>query len=669
MTDTELTELKRRLRQLLPDEGISAVIQALKEVLPEVAPKFSTVFQLETRLNMANRDKIRGVLSQEQLELAYNRISADLIEFIDNLLEDDFAAEGAAAKSGSILYKIPHTMQVERETRCVVRLAFEEEVIIRNIELTGAVLKPVRVSEVMEVALIDPNDDPAFDIREVNSAEQFLEKGDYTEWLFYVTPLRVGQYPLALRVSVVEVVAGKDRKKEIVLEETIQVVSEPDNDGFEETTTFQNSGYTFTYAAEAGEPAAPAPATSAAPQAKSPNTRRVGTAVLAILLVAGGIWALGPGVRDYFAWRTAAEKNTRASYEDYLEKHPDGRHRLEAELTIDRLDWTETANAPADTTAYLRYLERHPTGLYQAEAWRILDSLRHPGPDTPATGFSPPPDTVAIVTNEAQAPAVTPPKPATPKKRPPQTPKPKPAAPTPVKPSAPAPASPVPAIEPPGTEKPNPNRRSGFEMVSVAGGTFTMGSAKGEKDECQHEVSVKSFKIGKYEVTQADWKEIMGNNPAFYKGCDECPVENVSWNDVQAFIQKASVIRGIRYRLPTEAEWEYAARGGLRSQAFNYSGFNRLGSVGWYHSNTERPNRVGRKKPNELGIHDMSGNVWEWCQDTYQPYPGCKGKASSDRVLRGGGWRNYEDVCRTTNRNQGNPGKRDYQNGFRLARD
>ena len=206
-------------------------------------------------------------------------------------------------------------------------------------------------------------------------------------------------------------------------------------------------------------------------------------------------------------------------------------------------------------------------------------------------------------------------------------------------------------------------------MVRVPGGTFSMGSEKGENDECPHEVTVKTFNIGKYEVTQSDWKEIMGNNPAFYKGCDECPVESVSWDDIQAFIQKASVIRGIRYRLPTESEWEYAARGGAQSQNYTYAGSKRAGQVAWNHGNTERPNRVGRKKANELGIHDMSGNVWEWCQNTFQPYPGCKGKASNDRVLRGGGWRNYDQACRTSNRNQEKPGKRDYQNGFRLARD
>ena len=661
MTTAELTELKRKLRQLLPDEGISAVINALKAALPEIAPKYSTVFQLETRLNMANRDKIRGVLSQEQLELAYNRIAADLIEFVDDLQEEDFAPTGAAAKTGSILYKIPSKMQLERETRCIVRLAFEEDVIIRNIELTDAVLKPVRVSEVMEVALVDPNDEPVFEIREVNSAEQFLEKGDFTEWLFYVTPLRTGEFPLALRVSVVEVVAGKDRKKEIVLEETVQVLAEPDKDGFEETATFQNSGYAFSYSVESDTPAEE-------PQAKSNNGRRLGAALLLLLLVAGGVWAFD--LRERFSWFRATQADTKESYEKYLEKYSAGRHSHQALLKIDSLDWLEATQSGADTSAYLHYLELHPEGMYKMDAQRMLDSLRRLDPDGLTTGLSagPPgsPDSTTAPL-AGQEPVI---KPSNQDKQSGRNRK-QPAKPAPAPKKEPGAVTvpPTPEIKPPVTQAPTPARRSGFEMVDVPGGKFTMGSEKGEKDECPHEVTLKTFNIGKYEVTQADWKEIMGSNPAFYKGCGECPVENVSWNDVQTFISKASAIRGVRYRLPTEAEWEYAARGGLQSQNFTYAGSNRAGAVAWYHGNTEKPNRVGRKKANELGIHDMSGNVWEWCQDTYQPYPGCQGKSSEDRVLRGGGWRNYDSVCRTGNRSHENAGKRDYQMGFRLARD
>lgn len=196
-----------------------------------------------------------------------------------------------------------------------------------------------------------------------------------------------------------------------------------------------------------------------------------------------------------------------------------------------------------------------------------------------------------------------------------------------------------------------------------------MGSKDGDKDECPHQATVGDFKIGKYEVTQADWKKVMGNNPAFFKGCEECPVENVSWSDVQVFLSRASAMRGVRYRLPNEQEWEYAARGGQQGRNMKFAGSNRTGNVAWNHNNTQQPQRVGRKTANELGIHDMSGNVWEWCMDTFQPYPECKGRSRSDRILRGGGWRNYDDACRVSNRNQAKPNKRDYTFGFRLVQD
>lgn len=216
--------------------------------------------------------------------------------------------------------------------------------------------------------------------------------------------------------------------------------------------------------------------------------------------------------------------------------------------------------------------------------------------------------------------------------------------------------------------------KSGFEMVPVAGGTFTMGSPESEEgrqyNECQHSVTVRDFSIGKYEVTQADWREVMGSDPPElrFKGCDDCPVENVSWNDTQEFLEKASKKYGKRYRLPTEEEWEYAARGGNRSKNYTYSGSNNLGSVAWYSSNSgSKTHPVGTKSPNELGIYDMSGNVWEWCADKYGPYPNCSGSSSNYRVLRGGSWYGSPVACRTANRDGGLPALRTSSLGFRLV--
>jgi sulfatase modifying factor 1 len=198
------------------------------------------------------------------------------------------------------------------------------------------------------------------------------------------------------------------------------------------------------------------------------------------------------------------------------------------------------------------------------------------------------------------------------------------------------------------------------EMVFVEGGTFQMGSSSGESDEQPvHSVTLSSFSIGKYEVTQAQWKAVMGSTTGYIESCDQCPVDEVSWNDVQEFIRKLNTKTGKNYRLPTEAEWEFAAKGGNKSKGYLYSGSHNINSVAWYVGNSrEKVHPVGLKQPNELGIHDMSGNVWEWCSDWYGNYKNHleinpKG-ASSDpyRVLRGGRWSYDAKFCRVTDRDK-----------------
>ena len=219
----------------------------------------------------------------------------------------------------------------------------------------------------------------------------------------------------------------------------------------------------------------------------------------------------------------------------------------------------------------------------------------------------------------------------------------------------------------------------GFEMVYVKGGTFTMGAtaeqgSDAESDEKPtHSVTLSDFYIGKYEVTQAQWKAVMGSNPSYFKG-DNLPVENVSWNDIQEFIKKLNAQTGKKYRLPTEAEWEYAARGGNQSKGYKYSGSNNVGDVAWYTDNSNsKTHPVGQKTPNELGIYDMSGNVWEWCQDWYGSYSSSSqtnptGPSSgSQRVLRGGSWCSSVRCCRVTFRSDDYPDRRSSAYGFRLA--
>ncbi len=270
------------------------------------------------------------------------------------------------------------------------------------------------------------------------------------------------------------------------------------------------------------------------------------------------------------------------------------------------------------------------------------------------------------------------------------------------------------------------------EMVFVEGGRFMMGSNSGETDERPvHEVELSSFYIGKYEVTQAQWEAVMGSNPSHFGPCGSCPVESVvfslemmynrfggadvfgSYNDfgdllledrnyridvfhglggqevfevdfyeferivqsaVDTYIRRLNSLTGKSYRLPTEAEWEYVARGGQRSRGTIYSGSTDIGSVGWYNGNSGGiTHPVGQKIPNELGIYDISGNVWEWCADWYSNYASsfkynpCGPTSGLYRVLRGGSWFDDPLNCRVSERYRGISDLRDSHIGFRLV--
>ena len=233
------------------------------------------------------------------------------------------------------------------------------------------------------------------------------------------------------------------------------------------------------------------------------------------------------------------------------------------------------------------------------------------------------------------------------------------------------------------------------EMVFVQGGTFTMGCTDEQGSDCEsdekpaHQVTLSDYYIGKYEVTQGLWKKVMGNNPSNFKYCgDDCPVENVSWNDCQEFINKLNQLTGKRFRLPTEAEWEYAARGGNKaSYQTKYAGSNALGEVAWNDENSDvnysggyeykgrklGTHTVGTKKPNALGIYDMSGNVWEWCNDWFGDYSSGgvmnpKGASTgSDRVIRGGSWDYGGNDYRVSGRNYDYPSGSSYHDGIRLV--
>ncbi|MFM9947021.1 MAG: SUMF1/EgtB/PvdO family nonheme iron enzyme [Saprospiraceae bacterium] len=325
------------------------------------------------------------------------------------------------------------------------------------------------------------------------------------------------------------------------------------------------------------------------------------------------------------AYQRAVAANTIAAYDAFLNDYPQSTYAAEARARLvvlrEPAAW-QRAVAANSFESYVEYLREHPNGFNAAEAARRRDALN------------------PIVEGD-------------------------------------------PAV-----------KKLEADMVALTGGTFTMGCQDAKRDgECYewekppHEVRVGKFSIGRYEVTQAQWRAVMGSDPPELnnKGCDECPVERVSWDDIQEFIQKLNTLTGKRYRLPTEAEWEYAARGGNKSQGYLYSGSNKIGEVAWYTENSKSGNTfgeqkttrpVGGKKPNELGLYDMSGNVWEWCADDWHGnYTGAPVDGSawvdsprgSYRVGRGGSWRDTAGNCRAAFRDLNTPALRDYSVGFRLA--
>lgn len=218
--------------------------------------------------------------------------------------------------------------------------------------------------------------------------------------------------------------------------------------------------------------------------------------------------------------------------------------------------------------------------------------------------------------------------------------------------------------------EPNNTDLATYHMVLVEGGAFIMGCTSEQEDECYsdqmpiHLVTLSDFYISKYEVPQALWTDIMGENPSFFAACDQCPVEQVSWEDIQVFLDKLNEKTGKNYRLPTEAEWEYAARGGAHSGYTKYSGSEFVDVAAWYDANSDfKTHPVGGRKANELGLYDMSGNVWEWCSDwdgaySAQPVTNPSGPVSgSIRVVRGGSWYNEPAGVRVANRGYSTPNK------------
>ena len=360
--------------------------------------------------------------------------------------------------------------------------------------------------------------------------------------------------------------------------------------------------------------------------------------------------------RDQGAWRIAEKENTKRSYEKYLKDFPNGKNAESARIELEKL--AKIKLAKEDTNDYIRakrrdtkssyevYLEKHPNGIFKNKVQQRLKSIIAKANEEKKN------ENTALGLNGSTSSS---------KDKTEKT--------SPFGDGGPG-SGDVVAISVEKEVIPK------IEMVYVAGGTFMMSSNIKQLDrKPAHRVTLSSFNIGKYEVTQEQWQAVMGSNPSYHKNCNTCPVERVSWDDIQLFLQMLNKLTGKRYRLPTDAEWEYAARGGNRSKGFIYAGSNTLTEVAWFYENSRsKTHPVGLKQPNELGLYDMLGNVSEWCSDWYSPnyyipspMDNPKGPKSGTRKShRGFSFLSYGGI---KGRNMMSPRSKINQTGFRVVLD
>lgn len=744
-------------------EDLAGALKTLEQLLPAGSEKQRAIITLLGKLNDTNKARLRGTIANEALQLAYNQLRSDLLDLVDSLAESDFdpaaqAPESKKAKQGEILYRIPHAMPLGRETRCLVRIALHTDAIVENITLDEHVtLKSLsRVSDLMQVELLDPDSEPAFTIRAINSAEQFVEEEGYTEWLFQVTPLRAGTFPLMIKVAVIELVLGKERKKEIVLEEVVQISADTDQDPVEaplksagETLVFQEpargqqSGdevdlFPGDFEAQTEQPksrgidaqapaAAPVPgmvkpaapasistpaAEPAAAPAHSRNPMRTLALFLAFLVLsASATWALAPD-EAVWVW-TRFVQDTPEAYTAFTQKYPESRHR---ETAVFRK--AEQTNKPADWQSYLN--EYQKKGAYIQQAQQALQVLEN-------RAFEEMRSLPTVVKIEEFIATY------------PQSEKMK---------QVQLLVDTLQSLQRPEVQEQIKQRVenkatglldsvrdrldqlqkriiSPFQkelLVLVKGGTFDMGDVlndKEGKDEVPvHPVTLDDFYLGKTEVTFQEYDDYCKATGATEPGDEgwgrnRRPVINISWLDAlnycnwlseQHGLPKVYAISGEKvtvdwsakgYRLPTEAEWEYAARSGGKQQRFgngadiadpakiNFDGSN-LGYkkdyaiAGVYRQKTVPVGSLSN--PNRLGLHDMAGNVSEWCWDAYDarqyakdakgvknPKGPAKNEGAGSHLRRGGSWFSEPTLCRVSSRTALKMRKSN-SIGFRLAR-
>lgn len=289
-----IDDLKQQFREKVP-LGIDIALQALKRGIPADVPKYNDVILLESRYRELNEKLVRGVMDDETALVEFNKLRESILNFINALEQTDFSKETAQqavqakAKKGKVLYRIPDHMQVQKEVKCLVRIAFNDVILMTDLEkISDDTIKEVRIADVMGVELIDPNEQKAFSIRTFSEKVQTVNEADFSEWLFYVKPLQEGSYSLLLKVAVVEIVDGLERKREVVLEETVQVVAETVEEG---TADFKDAGYDLQTSGNAGDEVAPV-------ANKKKGSAVAATLLTGIVLAFIAFWFFQPQLND-----------------------------------------------------------------------------------------------------------------------------------------------------------------------------------------------------------------------------------------------------------------------------------------------------------------------------------------------------------------------------------
>lgn len=678
MNKKAIVDFKTNLKLLVAQAKMGEAITELLSRVPPTSQRFNEIIALSGRLTDLEGANRMGITDEKDYTRTKNQLRQDVLALIDALSKKDFKKSSKSKKkkkNSTLLYRIPELMQLNTETKCVVRLAYLEKQLLENFEIDeNTKLKSVRIAEVMGVELIDANDSDAFKIRTYSSSVQHLYEDDFSEWIFYVKPIREGAFSLLLKVAIVEIINGVERSRDLILEEFVTiVVDEPQVD-----TAPKFADYQLSMNDDGGKAAVGVM-----------NGIRKYAGVLAFVLITSiGALAFERDIRFQYA----LFQNTIESYDDFINRYKSGRYVDDAsfrkallENTIegyqDYIQEFEPRNGEHLEEAYLKIAElteEKATNITSNQSSSIQGDSVNAKNTTDKNiinvdaGGEEQVDNIEEPTSKQENEKIF------------------------VKPTQKK-------YTVPDKEKNAKNNSPYPALISVKAGSFIMGNNAHSDEAPAHKVAIQyDYKIGKYEVTNAQFVLFLseegnkieggetwislgsrfsqivkkGNTFSVKPGFEHHPVAMVSWFGARAYCKWLTKKTGKKYRLPTEAEWEFAANGGNNSKNYTYSGGNSIASVAWFRSNSkQQTHETGTKNTNELFIADMTGNVWEWCADQWhQNYKGAPTDGSSwlngnYRVLRGGSWNSKVENCHITKRISYNANGRGDLFGFRVVRE